>query len=195
MQITPELIDHTEFHTGLWLQNAANPGWYYFSKRKNPNIISRHSFIESVDKPLKDVVNFLHKNGIRTTPSCSGHLFPGHKIEKLYRSISVEADLIKSRGIYLKDVQTDKLFLFRNKNYELPWSKTDFINSLMQYQTKGILGIRLHRKLNAENILRETPDKVESYLRDNILFFLCENANNEKCWKEITALVKKNVKS
>jgi hypothetical protein len=73
MKITPELIPHSEFHTGCWLQNANKPGWYYFMKRKNANVIINDLFIETVDEPLRELVTFLHSRNIKTTPSCSGH--------------------------------------------------------------------------------------------------------------------------
>src|SRR4030095_6334738 len=110
MKITPRLIPHAAFHTGIWLLSVERPDWYYFMEKKNKNIISDKHFIKSVDKPLRKLVRFLHKRGIKTTPSCSGHHISERNLENIYDSLEKDRDQIRSTGLKLKDSETGKIY-------------------------------------------------------------------------------------
>jgi hypothetical protein len=194
MKITPDLIPHTDFHTGSWLQSTARPSWYYFRKKYNCNKITNEDFIKSVDEPLKDLVIFLHENGIRTTPSCSGHHKSERDFDRIYRELEEDMRLIRNGGLNLKDVETGRLYLFQDKNYELPWKKQDFLERIMAYQHKGILGLRISkRKKIGQALLNLKIANVKVVSKKSILFFLtCETdyAAIKKTWEEITRQVK-----
>jgi len=190
MNITPELIPHSEFHTGIWLQNIENPGWYYFLKQKNKNTISNSSFLDSVDEPLKKLVGYLHNKNIKTTPSCAGHLFPKQHLGRLFDTLKSDRDLICGPGIVLVDNQTGKRFNYKNRNYSLPWSKQIFIEKLYNYQQKGILGIRTGgRKKIEQEILNLKLNSVSVYKRDSIVFISCDYKKENPghiIWDDIT---------
>jgi hypothetical protein len=197
-KITADLVPHTLFHKGIWLQSVENPGWYYFMKKENRNKIKNISFIKSVDEPLKELVQFLHKRNIKTTPSCSGHHIIERDLEKIYNSLESDGEKIRDTGIKLKDVETDKEHLFYDKHYLLPWSKKVFLEKLELYQQKGVLGIKLgNRKKAKEEVLNLKIDGVSTREKDAIIFiFTNENkkGDNKSTWKEITKQVKKILK-
>src|SRR5436190_22861786 len=146
MRVTPALIPHADFHTGIWLLPLKRPEWYYFMNKKSRNTITNKKFLKSVDKPLQSLVKLLHKKGIKTTPSCSGHHISERNLEKIYSGLEEDRQDIRNEGLPLKDIETGKLYLYRNDNYNLPWSKEIFLNELLEYQKTGVIGLRLGNK-------------------------------------------------
>ena len=194
MKITADLIPHTEFHKGVWLQRTENPGWYYFMKKSNPNTIKSKEFIKSVDGPLKELVRFLHKKNIKTTPSCAGHHISERNLEKIYNSLEKDAEKIRVCGLELKDVQTGKIYFYKDKDYFLPWNKEIFLEKLHIYQQKGVLGLRLgNRKKIKDQILNLKIKGMTSGEKDSILFIFSNhdlNGENKIIWKQVTKQVK-----
>ncbi|MCE3260111.1 MAG: hypothetical protein K0S12_1752 [Bacteroidetes bacterium] len=193
MKITPALIPHSEFHTGSWLQNSENPGWYYFSKRKNKNIILNDGFIESVDEPLRDLVTFLHSRNIKTTPSCAGHYISDRDLSKIYDTLEEDQEHICGKGLHFKDVESNRLYFYKDQDYTLPWTRDKFLDEISIYQHRGVLGMRLgNRKKIKDNLLKLQMDGVITDVRDSILFiFTDQPGENNWKWREITKEVKK----
>jgi hypothetical protein len=194
MTITPELIPHSEFHTGIWLRSTGKEGWYYFVKKHNKNLVTSIDFLQSVDEPLRDLVKFLQQKGIRTTPSCAGHHINEKDIERVYRSLIEDGRKIRNGGLTLKDVQTGEEYFYREKAYNLPWNETDFKKKLKRYQQKGVLGIRLgNRKKLKNDLLKLASEGFNVIERDSLVLILTDEKrqeDNNKKWKEITARVK-----
>lgn len=194
MRITPDLIPHTEFHTGAWLQSAERPSWYYFSKKLNPNIITNKDFMQSVDEPLKEIVQFLHAHGIKTTPSCSGHYFNREKFERIYDELVEDSALIKQEGLMMRDIETGELHLYKSKTYALPWTKNEFLERIKNYQGKGVLGLHTgNRKKLKHELLSLKMEHVKISERGNIVLFLTgeDGAGDiRETWKAITKQVK-----
>ncbi len=195
MKITPDFIPHTQFHQGVWLLSTSRPDWYYFMKKRNSNAIHNKSFLESVDGPLKELVSFLHRKGIKTTPSCSGHHRSEKNYERIYDSLEKDATDIKGEGLTLKDIETGKEYMYRDKDYSLPWNRKDFMEKVIVYQQKGVLGIRLgNRKKVKQQILRLQIPGVHIEEIDSIVFIHTNedsNGDNKHTWKAITSMVKK----
>lgn len=196
MKISPELIPHTDFHTGVWLQSAERASWYYFKKQRNPNTITNKDFIKSVDEPLKELVKFLHRKGIKTTPSCSGHHISERDLEKIYNELLEDSLIIKSRGLNFKDIETGRLYFCRDKNYVLPWKKENFLKRVEIYQQKGVLGLRLGNRKKVKTLLVENlkENGVKVVEKDSTLFIFTEADRQDiikTTWRKITRLVKK----
>jgi len=195
MKLSADLVPHSEFHSRVWFQSVERPSWYYFKKKQSRNIITNKNFISSLDKPLKELVKFLHKKGIKTTPSCSGHHLGGRNLEKIYEDLEEDSAAIRSGGLWLKDIETGRLFFFKDETYTLPWNKKTFLERLSEYQQKGVLGLRLgHRKKIGEQLLKLQVKHVRVEEKDGILFiFTNENKESDinATWKMITRQVKK----
>ncbi len=194
MKITPDFIPETEFHTGKWLLPIKRPSWYYFWKKRNPNIITNNLFLESVDEPLRELVKFLHKKGIRTTPSCAGHHKSERNFEKIFASLEEDKEDIKGNGFELTDVETGKHHLYKNKRYKLPWDKETFLEKAVNYQQDGVIGLKMgNRKKLKHKILELKIDGATISQKDGIVFIHTHEANGgdiKEIWKRITESVK-----
>lgn len=193
MNISSDLIPHNQFHLGSWLLPVKNPTWYYFLKKENANNITNASFIESVDEPLKELVCFLHKKGIKTTPSCSGHFRSVEDYEDLYEALEIDRKHIRKEGLELKDIETDKIYLYQDANYKLPWRKKQFLRKVMEYQRKGVLGIRVPEEQLKKKILSLEVEGIQISEKDGIVLLEIDQLNvrdNERSWKKITIAIK-----
>lgn len=192
MKITPDFIPHNKFHNGRWLLPLERPYWYYFKEERNKNLISNKDFLKSVDKPLKELVKYLHKKGIKTTPSCAGHHISEKNFEKIYDSLKKDKKDIGNNGLMLEDCETGKIYIYKNKNYHLPWSKKFFLNEVMEYQKQGVIGIKLKNKKLRKEVLKINIPDVKIKEKDAVLFIYTKdkNGNNLSKWKKITKKVK-----
>jgi hypothetical protein len=190
MRITPELIDHRDFHRGIWLRCVQDPAWYYFSERGNPNLVSSKRFAHTVDPELRELVLFLHSRGYRTTPSCAGHLYSKNRLRRIFRNISREKERIRKHGIYLQDPQTEKVYRFKQETYELPWCEEEFVSKLYSYQQKGIIGVRVGNALQVDELENCCPEGILSYTEGDIRFFYLPEIGHKKAWHELTRRLK-----
>jgi hypothetical protein len=194
MKISPDLIPHHQFHKGLWLLSPRRSGWYYFAKRSNPFTIKSKSFIKSVDGSLRKLVKFLHRNKITTTPCCAGHHIKEKKLDKIYTSLEKDKAEIQGRGLKLKDVQTGDTFLYRNKNYNLPWRRKTFIKKLNTYQRHGIIGLKLGKFKKVKEQILQLKVKGAKISESESIVFIYVNGHprkgNEKIWGELTRKIK-----
>lgn len=155
LKITPALIPHEKFHTGTWLLPVKRMGWYYFMKKKASHTILNRSFLGTVDNPLQNLVSWLHRRGIKTTPSCAGHHLSRHRLEEIYDGLLLDRNEIRAGGLLLTDVETGQAIQFRDEHYRLPWTRREFIDEAFSYQKRGVLGLHLENFENAmQNILR-----------------------------------------
>lgn len=194
----PDLIPQNQFHYGEWLKSKN--GWYYFNPCERENIIPiNKNFYSTVDEPLIEIVEHLHKISIPTTPSCSGHFNDLKFNLDLYDRIYNDYKKIKTGKIILHNPENDKKYLYSNNNFKLPWNKNQFINNIFDYQSKGVIGV-IDTDSHIYNYLRK---KLFNY-NDNINIFYDKNkkttliltnpnSNLELLynWKVITKLIKK----
>jgi len=196
MKISPAFIPHEQFHEGIWLQSVERPHWYYFMKMKNTNDITNKHFPESVDAALKELVGFLHERGIKTTPSCSGHHRSEKNFEKVYDDLEKDKEDIRNKGLQFKDVETQKIYSYRNSRYKLPWTREHFLDVVVSYQEKGVLGIR-YDGAGKERILQLNIPRVKIVEKDSIIFIHTHEETTEDIaarWKLITEKIKSILK-
>ena len=140
-KIYPDLVPHNIFHKGYWLATKQEIPWYYFFPTNRPfNLPNNPDFYSSLDDELVDITMLLHSKGIPTTPSCSGHFSTKSYYTDVYNRLEKNADSIRSVGVVLDNVETGKTYYYRNSNYKLPWDGATFVDSSMDYQTKGVIG-------------------------------------------------------
>ncbi len=191
-RVTPEFIPHDQFHKGKWLQSVRRPGWYYFMEKENENVITNEQFLESVDGPLKELVSFLHRRGVRTTPSCAGHHKSEGNFEAIYDQLMQDKKDIRNGGLELKDVETGERYVYSEKNYTLPWSRENFIGGVLGYQAGGVIGIRAAGR-EKEKLLQIRLPGVEVKEKDSIVFIFTGADPAESIaekWRKITLEVK-----
>src|SRR5687767_137326 len=98
LNITPAFIPHELFHKGIWLLSLKRPLWYYFMERHTEHTIRYRHFFESIDQPLKELVNFLHSRGVPTTPSCAGHHKSALNFHKTFDALESDCEEIRTAG-------------------------------------------------------------------------------------------------
>jgi hypothetical protein len=116
-------------------------------KKQNDHLIHNDEFMESVDPPLRDLVEFLHQRNITTTPSCSGHCKSERNFAKLWDDLKADEADVRQNGLVMKEIESGERFLFRDPAYQLPWTKETFIDRVTDYQQKGILGLRVNGEI------------------------------------------------
>jgi hypothetical protein len=173
------MIPHDRFHLGSWLRSTEHPTWYYFSEKRNPNKITNRSFLSSVDGPLRELVEFLHKKNIRTTPSCAGHHIGERHLEKIYSGIEKDACIICDEGLRLEDIETGEIHYCCEKNYVLPWNKEEFVEKLSLYQQKGVIGLHLTNKSKLTQKILELDIEGVSTEKKNSILLIYANGNRE----------------
>ena len=196
-KITPELIPHHQFHKGCWLLSVKRPEWYYFMKSESPHYISNEHFLESVDPPLKDLVDFLKHSGIETTPSCAGHKKSRKEFEKIYNALEKDKEEIRMNGLKLRDIESGKTYLYKNKHYDLPWNKETFLNKVLRYQENGVIGIRAPGKMKDKMLHIHIPG-VKISQEDSIVIIETSEQTSQDImnkWKKITRKIKSVLKS
>jgi len=190
MEITAALIPHDRFHTGIWLLAKGNPSWYYFKKKKNKSQVYNALFYKTLDKPLRKLVRILHKHGITTTPSCSGHHISERDLLKIYDSLKKDEQLIRTEGLTFTDVATLKQYYYYSKNYTLPWNRNSFLEQVALYQQKGVLGLRLgSRRKIKEGICQMKIEGVTVENMGAIVLIMVDDGNagnNKNVWAKIT---------
>jgi hypothetical protein len=68
--VNPGFISHEFFHRYTWILPETHDKWYYYIPRENKNFdVSYQNFSKSVDKNLKEMVQFLQSKKMYTNPT------------------------------------------------------------------------------------------------------------------------------
>ena len=199
--ITPDLIPHEEFHKGAWATSEDGVKWYYFIKGKQNNgNITNKEFSSSLDKELRPLANLLHKNGIKTSPSCAGHFSPKIYFEKIWDGLKSHEEKIKGDGLKLIDPEANKHTIFKDSNYKIPWSKGVFLEKSQEYQKKGVIGVYKNslKKSFIDWIKNHKIDNFSIKENDGIIFFITSPKNKkelENVWKNVYIYIDKYFKN
>lgn len=184
MILHTHLIPHEYFHKGIWLSNEQVP-WYFFVKKDRDFEIPKNTdFYDTLDEILYPIVKKLHKNNISTTPSCAGHFEKKGYYSEIYDSLKHFEKSAKNEVI-LHDDENGKKYKYRNKNFELPWSKDEFLDKIINYQKKGVLGFKDNKK-QIYNKLKS--DSFEKKHNDGVTLILITSETPKDChdkWKSL----------
>jgi len=111
-----------------WWSSPHHSDWYYHTPREQ-FAIDIDVLAETLDPCLKPLALLLLENGIFTGPSCQG-LHDDHgnedKREEAFLSLSMDAGIIRTQGLMLKNVENGETFFFYDPTYRLPWSFSSF---------------------------------------------------------------------
>jgi hypothetical protein len=142
-KISPNFIDPCFFHRFSWLQPQNDKdSWYYglpFSgvvkMPSNPN------FYKTLDEGLFSAVKHLHRKGYPTTPSCTGHFYPEDMYRNIWDGIDSTCQKIRESGVCFLDPETGREYKCRDHNFQIPFTKKNFVHQAMQQGHKGVLGM------------------------------------------------------
>lgn len=181
MNLTPEFIPHEDFHRGSWLK-AKGSNWYYFLRGEdNEGEISNKWFDNTLDPEIKSLVKLFHDNDIKTSPSCAGHFSKANYFEDIWDQLDREKEKINSDGLKLYDSENNDETIFKDKKYDLPWGKKEFVNKAMEYQKKGVLGIFKDdaKESVISKIKKIDIPNLEIQDKSDVLLFIVDSEDDE----------------
>lgn len=190
---SPDFIPHESFHKYSWVKPEGSE-WYYSIKRNSPlEIPKSRKFYDTLDSPLEEAVKTLHKKGIPTTPSCSGHFNPDSFYNKIYKSLCSEESEIREKGIRLKDPETNSEYLYKDPTYRIPWEEKSFLDISREHGKKGIIGI-VDPMGDIQRCLMESLEKDCQVTRNGNLTFFITSPKDQKSlnssWESFTDSIK-----
>jgi len=191
---SPDFVPHEIFHKYSWVKPEESE-WYYSIKRNSPIEIPRsRKFYDTLDDELREGVEILHRKGIPTTPSCSGHFNPDSFYSKIHKSLCSEETDIRERGIRLKDPETNKSHIYKDPNYRIPWDQKSFLEISREHGKKGIIGI-MDPLGEIQRCLMESPGKDCQITRNGNLTFFITSPKDKKSldssWEYFNSSIKK----
>jgi len=181
MNLTPDFIPHKDFHKGSWLK-AKGGKWYYFMYGdENEGEIENKWFDNTLDPEIKSLVKLFHDNDIKTSPSCAGHFSKAEYFEDIWDSLDKEKDKINSDGLKLYDSENNEEYMFKDEEYDLPWSKNEFVDRALEYQKKGVLGIFKDRVKDStlSSIKKIKSDDLEIKDEGDLILFMVNSDDQE----------------
>lgn len=194
--VSPGFIAHEFFHRYTWLLPETHDKWYYCIPRENKNFeISYQNFSKSVDKDLKELIEFLHSKNMATTPSCAGHFHKPSDYYKVYKFLKEDEEKIKNEGMFFFDYEKGKYYFVRDEEYKIPFQPDEFILDGIDYQKKGVIGITSKNKEDVDILKELKHEKFNKKIDGNIVIFTTKAENekqNKNNWKSFTDLIKKS---
>lgn len=191
MKLNVNLIPHEHFHKGVWLNNKSIPWYFFHQTNRNYEIPKNQDFYKTLDKPLKMVTKLLHNNGIPTTPSCSGHIKSENFYKDVYKSLKNAERKIRNDYMIFTDVENGKNYLYKNKNYKLPWSEEDFLKKIKEYQKIGVIGLVDDNEYFYDNLSGGNYELIHD---DGITILKLKSENPKGCDKNWESIYKEFIK-
>ena len=143
-----DLVPHRLWALSRWFY--ANPLWYYHRVSAAHEIDTDGKFYRLVDPELRELCKLLNDAGIRTTPSCQGHSYPRERFERIWIELLREQELIRGRGLEVRDSDNQDAYLFHNPDFRLPWeSFGSFYREAAAHQNVGYVAMILPRSAGA----------------------------------------------
>jgi hypothetical protein len=192
IRATPNFIPYECFHKGTWLLPVNNPGWYYFAQIPGANADKIPEY-EIPEDNLKPIVDFLREKKIQITYSCQKHFCNKDKnFQAIYDSLLKDSECIKKEGLVFKNEETGEFYNFRKSDYQLPWTRNEFIKKASEYQKRGVIGIKDGDK--QEELRKIEIPGVHVKTDDEFTIFITK-ANNERqvacIWENLLTALKR----
>lgn len=113
-----------------WWSSIYHKDWYYHTPRQHfeidPQVLER-----TLDPCLKPLALLFLDYGLFTGPSCQGLHDDNHNLNKrqnAYLSLLRDADIIRTRGLILRNVENDEEIIYFDPMFRLPWSYEQFFS-------------------------------------------------------------------
>lgn len=191
---SPDFVPHEIFHKYSWVKPEESE-WYYSVKRSSPiEIPKSRKFYDTLDDELREGVEILHKKGIPTTPSCSGHFNPDSFYNRIYKSLCSEEGEIREKGIRMKDPETNRNYIYKDPNYRLPWDNNSFLEISKEHGKRGIIGI-MDPSSEIQRFLMESPGKNCQITRNGNITFFVTSPEDKKDLKSSWEYFNNSIKS
>jgi hypothetical protein len=173
--------------------------WFYH----RPETLRPPSFMRdytTVDPQLKLIVARLHRHGIPTMPSCSGHWPDKNWARAVYRDLMQDVESIRGVGLVFVDVESGHRVRFRDPYHAIPWaSERDFLREISATNGCGYLALvppssslvwNRVADLNAITGVRAAVSGINGRLGIEIRVRTAEPMSQGEAWKQVLAALR-----
>jgi len=134
----------------------------------------------------------LHRKGYPTTPSCTGHFYPEDKYRNIWHGIDSTCQKIRESGVCFLDPETGREYQCRDHNFQIPFTKKNFVHQAMQQGHKGVLGMFDPEEKIYTNLEQSMIPGTEIGRDDPLTLFLTHPQDEQELnsmWENFTDLV------
>lgn len=188
MKLNPDFIPHDEFHKGHWIKSPKCEWFFFLETPRKYGLPTSKNFYNTVDEGLKDLVKFLHKKEIPTSPSCTGHIEGKEKNSNIFESLTNLSPIIKKSGSIMVNPETSERFFYKNPKFSLPFSREEFLEKINEYQKWGVIGL-----VDKENLYEKLDNVLPVNKVDDLVLIFTKGDSQDKInknWSEITKKIK-----
>jgi hypothetical protein len=143
---SPGFVPHEAWDKFAWLvpHEPREEPWYYAvptgQRPQLRQLPSDPAFMRSVDPEIRPLVAWLHRQGVPTGPSCSGHDVDKRGFDDIYAGLERDAEEIRTIGVLLRDPEDGNDYVAMDEDYEFPWSSfEEFLAQAREHQPVGWL--------------------------------------------------------
>jgi len=178
-----------------WVPLSGREDWYFWTPRGGTHPGSLELDYTTADEGLRDLLPVLHRAGIATTPSCTGHRPDRNNIEPRLDAIDRCADLIRGNGLLFENVETGRIGFYSNSSWVSP-NKAELAQMALRDSMVGYLGMvdpdrtgkleKIYRRLRKN---KHCGPSLISDERGDVLDFtvVCPAWEQQvKFWKDLT---------
>lgn len=118
---TISLVKPDQFDEYRWWEPQrlwSEPRWFYGMKESQR--ASKHPTPDTVDAPLRELVEWCRSKGIGTLPSCAGHFPTERGLRRVYLGLRKDAVWVQSYGLTLRCSESGTLQVYRNPEWKVP---------------------------------------------------------------------------
>lgn len=115
-------------------------GWHYGLRRRRPHPGSDRVDAQTLDPDLRDLVLYLHREGVRTLPSCQGHFgWCPQRVRQAARDLAAQEPLLR-RGLTMRDVEGGRPLHVQASHWRAP-SERVLLDGVRRWEGVGYLGV------------------------------------------------------
>ena len=123
-----------------WVPISGREDWYFWTPRAGSHPGSLELDYTTADEDMQELLPVLHRAGIATMPSCTGHRPVRDNIMPRLDAIDRCADLIRGNGLLFENVETGRLGFYANRSW-VPPNKAELAQNALRESMVGYLGM------------------------------------------------------
>ena len=129
------------FRAWRWWE-PVRPGvrWFYGSRRAPAPYGSSRVLLDTVDDPLRPLVEAAQARGWGTLPSCAGHAVTPEGAMAAWGAVVGDAEQVRREGLVLQDTETGRRVRWQDPAFRAP-SFAAFGHALRDTHNRGVFGV------------------------------------------------------
>lgn len=123
-----------------WVPLSGREEWYFWTPREEAHSGSLELDYTTADEEMRDLLPMLHRAGIATMPSCTGHRPEPENIMSRLDAIDRCSQLIRGNGLLFENVENGSLGFYLDRNW-IPPDKSELARMATRDSMVGYLGM------------------------------------------------------